>query len=165
MDILQKHFKRIMSIMCLWTRLYGIISWEPEGCSTMFNWEPEGRYHHKTLYSNSALLVLNGTSLNITNALLALNWHSFWGRRTVHNKLQVLKCHEIDYKFLQINKNYDFQISRPNITKTHFSHYLRPDINIYSQDPPTVRPLLYPAKSGPEHIQISLFGRIWQIST
>ena len=27
-----------------------------------------------TLYSNSALLVLNGTSLNCNNALLALNW-------------------------------------------------------------------------------------------
>ena len=32
----------------------------------------EGRYH-QTLYSNCALLVLNGTSLNSVNALLALS--------------------------------------------------------------------------------------------
>ena len=31
----------------------------------------------KTLYSNSPLLVLNGTSLNIDSALLALNWRYF----------------------------------------------------------------------------------------
>ena len=39
-----------------------IVSWEPEGCycsSKMFRW---------------VLLVLNGTSLNYNNALLALNW-------------------------------------------------------------------------------------------
>ena len=43
--------------------------------SKMFHWGPEGRYRHRLcMYSNSALLVLNGTSLTFNNALLALNW-------------------------------------------------------------------------------------------
>ena len=41
--------------------------------STMFHWEPEGSYR-QSLYSYSALLVLNGTSLNSVNAPLAVNW-------------------------------------------------------------------------------------------
>ena len=54
-----------------------VVSWEPEGryCrSKMFHWEPEGRYCHRLGGVDSALLVLNGTSLSCNNALLALNW-------------------------------------------------------------------------------------------
>ena len=45
---------------------------------TVFHWEPEGRYHHRLSTSDSTLLVVNGTCLNIINALLALNW--WWGQ-------------------------------------------------------------------------------------
>ena len=53
-----------------------IVSWEPEGCYQyikMFHWEPEGR-HWCTVYGDSILLVLIGTSLNSDSALLAINW-------------------------------------------------------------------------------------------
>ena len=40
----------------------------------MFRWKPEGRYRNRLSYSDSALLVLNRTSLNSDSALLALNW-------------------------------------------------------------------------------------------
>ena len=44
--------------------------------SKMFRWEPERRYH-STKSGNSALLVLNGTSLNCNKALQALNWRQY----------------------------------------------------------------------------------------
>ena len=50
-----------------------IVSWEPEGryhYSMMFYWEPEGHYPCYKIFSNSALLVLNGTSLMSVNDLL-----------------------------------------------------------------------------------------------
>ena len=69
---------------------HNIVSWEPEGhyCrSKMFRWEPEGRccctksmaigpirYCLYKVNGNSALLVLNGTSLICNSALLALSW-------------------------------------------------------------------------------------------
>ena len=61
----------------VWELKGEIVSWEPEGryCSSkMFRWEPEGRYRCTKVDGDSALLVLNGTSLNFNNALLALNW-------------------------------------------------------------------------------------------
>ena len=48
------------------------VSWEPEGryhYSKISRWEAEGHYRHKLLQRYSALLVLNGTSLNSDNAL------------------------------------------------------------------------------------------------
>ena len=59
---------------------YNIVSWEPEGryqYSKTFRWQPEGRLSPQTLYSDYIApfcMVLNGTSLNINTALLALNW-------------------------------------------------------------------------------------------
>ena len=54
---------------------------EWERCSTMFRWEPEGRRLSPfTSYSDSALLVLNGTSLSSDIALLALNWRNVLAR-------------------------------------------------------------------------------------
>ena len=60
-----------------------MISWEPEGryhYSTMLHWEQEGRYRCTKIYGDRALLVLNGTSSNSVNALLALSQQQSKGR-------------------------------------------------------------------------------------
>ena len=41
----------------------------------MFHREPEGRYRCTKSYGDSALLVLNGASLNSVNAIVALSRH------------------------------------------------------------------------------------------
>ena len=54
-----------------------IVSWELEGCyqySYMFHLEPERHYRCIKVYGDSALLVINRTSLNSDSALLNLNW-------------------------------------------------------------------------------------------
>ena len=66
---MSKHFSK-----CIYCQLR---TWEPEGryhYSKMFCREPEGRYQICKVYGDSALLVLNGTSLNVDSALLALSW-------------------------------------------------------------------------------------------
>ena len=57
-----------LSFSCLGPRSITPSAWEPEGCSKMFHWVP-----YTLLCSDSALLVLKGTSLNNVNALLTLS--------------------------------------------------------------------------------------------
>ena len=78
-----------------------IISWKPEGryCrSKMFHWEPEGRYRHRLCTVIAAIWFssLNGTSLNIDSALLALNtWY-------MEAQFAIIGSHEqnINYQYL-----------------------------------------------------------------
>ena len=54
-----------------------IVSGEPKGhyhYSTLFHWEPKGRYRHRHCAAIAPYLVLSGTLLNSDSALLALNW-------------------------------------------------------------------------------------------
>ena len=62
-----------------------IISWEPEGALLQLKDVPLRTRRALLLYKvngNSALLVLNGTSLICYNALLALNWRYIWYPQT-----------------------------------------------------------------------------------
>ena len=71
------------------------VRWEPEGryqYSKIFCWRPEGRYCHRYCTVIINLLVLNGTSLNIDSALLALNWHS-------NNRLSQRSIHALFFIF------------------------------------------------------------------
>ena len=87
--------------------------------NTIVNWEPEGHYHcwttfplrttralsPKTLYSDSALLVLNRTSFNSDNALLALNWQlnvNMCDKAILVFNLQKVFCTEVQPDISQI---------------------------------------------------------------
>ena len=60
----------------------------------MFCWEPKGCYCHRLLYSDSTLLVLNWTSFNSINALLALNWRN---KETREESVRLtLACGQLD---------------------------------------------------------------------
>ena len=72
-----------------------IFGWEPEGhkrSSTMFHWEPEGCYRHRFYYSDIALLILNRTSLNYINVLLALNWRCIFFHISIYFESVIRTC-------------------------------------------------------------------------
>ena len=48
----------------------------------MFGWEPEGRYRHRLNVKQHRFTVVNGTSFNSVNALLALNWWDMYSLYT-----------------------------------------------------------------------------------
>ena len=80
-----------------WIKMYAfvyIVSWEPERryCSSkMFCWETRRAPLLYKVNGNSALLILNGTSLICNTALLALNWR-YTGTHWWSPKLGYKQC-------------------------------------------------------------------------
>ena len=73
----------------------GDISWEPEGHyhhSTMFHWEPEGLVAVQ-IYGDSGLLLLNGTLLNSNNALLVISDNIVTWSKAIWSTSLAAKCH------------------------------------------------------------------------